>query len=97
MISPQEAITRIRESANKAIALDPSIAEPHAALGAVAAMCDRDWKSAEQHFQRALALNPQYQTAHMWYANYCLVPIGPPRGGARSRSSARAGSTSSRR
>ena len=75
-VPPAVAIPRIRDCAARAIEIDPTIAEPHAALGAVAAMCERDWKSAERHFDRSFALNPQYETAHMWYANYLLAPLG---------------------
>ena len=75
-VSPEHAIPRIRDAAARAIALDPTIAEPHAALGAVAAMCDRDWPGAEALFQRALALNPQYDARTCSYANYCLTPRG---------------------
>ncbi len=75
-VPPQEAMQRIRAVAARAIAIDPNLAEPYAALGAVAALCDWDWEGAERLFERSLALDPQYQTAHMWRANYCYVPLG---------------------
>lgn len=76
VVPPADVVPRIREAASRAMALDPTSAEPHGALGAVAAMCDRDWAIAERHFQRALDLKPHYQTGWMWYANYCLAPLG---------------------
>jgi predicted Zn-dependent protease len=36
---------------------------------------DRDWPNAEREFQRALALSPNYATAHHWYAQL-LVSLG---------------------
>jgi tetratricopeptide (TPR) repeat protein len=33
---------------------------------------EHDWAAAEREFQRAIALNPSYVTAHHWYA-YCLM------------------------
>jgi len=39
-------------------------------------MCfDRGWASAEREYQRALELNPNYATAHQWYAEY-LAAMG---------------------
>jgi TolB-like protein/Flp pilus assembly protein TadD len=75
-VAPRDAMPKLRESAMRAIALDPTLAEPHAALASLAAMYDWDWSAAEAEFKRTLAINPQYQRAHMWYANYCLAPLG---------------------
>lgn len=58
-----------RQWAIKALELDDTLAEPHAALGWLA-INDWDWKGAEQHFQRAIELNPSYPTAHTWYAQF---------------------------
>ena len=75
-IAPSEAMPRVRAAAQRALELDPALPEPHAALGCVAAMYEWDWVGAEREFKRALTINPQYQTGHMWYANYCLAPLG---------------------
>ena len=57
-----------RAAALAAIALDPQLAEPHAALGMVSFFSDWNGLEAEKEFQRAIALNPNYATAHHWYA-----------------------------
>ena len=57
-----------REYANKALELDKDLAEPHAALAGVKGYFERDWKSAEAEFKRAIELKPSYSTAHQWYA-----------------------------
>lgn len=61
---------RARHAANTAIALDPSVAEAHAARALVAFYYDWDWKTAGIEFETALRLNPNYATAHQWYSYY---------------------------
>ena len=57
-------------AANKALELDPTIAEGHAELGLVEFYYDWDWTRSEQEFRRAIELNPNYATAHHWYSHY---------------------------
>lgn len=64
------AQTRARDAANKAISLDASLAEGHAAKALVAFYYDWDWKTAGSEFETALRLNPNYATAHQWYSYY---------------------------
>jgi TolB-like protein/Tfp pilus assembly protein PilF len=47
-----------REAAEKALTLDPNLAEGHAALGRIQASYDWDWTGADASFQRALELAP---------------------------------------
>jgi tetratricopeptide (TPR) repeat protein len=47
-----------REAAQRALALAPDLPEAHAALGLVFESHDWDWKEADRHLQRALALAP---------------------------------------
>src|SRR6185436_13098379 len=47
--------------------LDSTLAEPHATLAFVHLYYDWNWNAAEREFQRAIALNPSYATAHEWY------------------------------
>jgi len=73
--APHEVMPLAREMARRALAIDPSLAEPHAALGMVAAVYDYDWASAEASFARALTLAPAYATAHQWRAVALWVPL----------------------
>jgi serine/threonine-protein kinase len=61
-----------RAAANRALELDSSCAEAHAVLGNLQADA-RDLKGAEEHFQQALRLDPNYATAHHWYGRYLLL------------------------
>jgi TolB-like protein/DNA-binding winged helix-turn-helix (wHTH) protein/Flp pilus assembly protein TadD len=67
-----EAMPRARAFAEKALALNESLAEAHTSLAFVKMHFEQDWEGSEKEFQRAIALNPSYVTAHHWYA-YCLL------------------------
>jgi len=64
---PRDSFPKARAAAEKAIALDDSLAEAHVSLAMVRASYDWDWVGAEQEFRRAIELNPNYATAHQWY------------------------------
>jgi DNA-binding winged helix-turn-helix (wHTH) protein/TolB-like protein/Tfp pilus assembly protein PilF len=53
--------------AEKALSIDNNLADPHATLGLIAST-NWDWAHGEEEYQRALALNPNYATAHHWHA-----------------------------
>ena len=59
-------IEKANAAATKALALDDSLAEAHSALGATFLNQYR-WPDAEREFKRAIELNPNYATAHLWY------------------------------
>jgi len=52
----------------RALELDDSLAEAHTALGSAKHFYEYDWAGAEREFRRAIELNPNYATAHQWYA-----------------------------
>jgi TolB-like protein/DNA-binding winged helix-turn-helix (wHTH) protein len=68
-------LQKAREAAVKALALDPSIAEAHTALGLIKFWIDWDWSGTEAEYKQATALNPNYASAHSWYSYY-LVAMG---------------------
>jgi tetratricopeptide (TPR) repeat protein len=73
LIARSEDYAKARTAANKAIELDATLAEPHAALGLIAMNYEWDWPTAEREFKRAIELNPTYSTAHHWYAEYLIT------------------------
>ena len=75
-LPPREAAPKARAAALKALELDSSLAEPHAALASFKASFDWDWQGAEAGFRRAIALNPNYATGHQWLAVFVLGPLG---------------------
>ncbi len=72
-LSPLEAMPRARAAAIQAIQLDNSLAEAHNSLALVRLSFDWDYPAAESEFQKAIALNPNYATAHHWFAHYLAV------------------------
>ena len=60
------AYERAEAAARRALALDSTLAEPHATIGFVR-MRLYDWRGANDGFARALARNPNYATGHQWY------------------------------
>jgi eukaryotic-like serine/threonine-protein kinase len=63
MAPPAEANAQAREAAMKALELDDSLAEAHAALGAIA-VDERDFPGAIRSLQRAVELNPGLTSAY---------------------------------
>jgi serine/threonine protein kinase/Tfp pilus assembly protein PilF len=64
-----EARKKAIDAATKAVQLDDSLAEGHAALG-YAAMFNWDWQRSENELRRALELNPSLPQAHIYYGQY---------------------------
>src|SRR5580692_814952 len=67
-VDPASYLPRARDAALKALQLDPSLAEAHAALGMVACHYDFDWPTAEREYKKAFELNPNYASAHQYYS-----------------------------
>jgi DNA-binding SARP family transcriptional activator/TolB-like protein len=66
-LPPNEVIPRARAAAQKALELDSKLAAAHSSLAIVKWRYDWDWEGAAQAFQQAIALDPNYPTAHQWY------------------------------
>ena len=66
----QEVFPKAREAATQALAQNDTLAEAHTSLADVKVDYDWDWPGAEQEFRRAIELNPDYPTAHQWYAEF---------------------------
>jgi TolB-like protein/Flp pilus assembly protein TadD len=67
---PSVAFPKAKQFAIRSAALDPTLAEPHASLGYIYLVFERDPKTAAREFNRALELNPRYVTALQWYGLY---------------------------
>jgi TolB-like protein/Flp pilus assembly protein TadD len=66
LTAPNDAFPKAREAAEKALAIDGTLAEAYTALGQVKAYYEWDWVGAEAEFQKGIALNPNYPLLHHW-------------------------------
>lgn len=62
-----ERYNKLRAAATRALELDPTLGEPHAALATLGGE-DWDWEFSEREYKKAIELNPNYATGHQWYA-----------------------------
>jgi TolB-like protein/DNA-binding winged helix-turn-helix (wHTH) protein len=74
--SAQESLPKAEVAATKALTLDPSLAEAHAALGMELSHYEFDFPGAQREFLRAIELNPNSAYAHLFYSNCYLAPMG---------------------
>lgn len=67
---PQIVYAAAKVAAQKALLLDDSLAEAHAAFGAAVLHFEWDWTLARAHLRRAIALDPRSSRAHLWWSRY---------------------------
>jgi serine/threonine-protein kinase len=70
MMPPSEAFSLARVAAEKAHALDDSLPEVHASLGAIALFHDWDFDQARALLERGISLNPSSVSSYTWLAMY---------------------------
>ena len=75
LFAGSECLPRARQAAEKALQLDPSLAEPHTWLGAVYWWYDRDYAAARREFETAVKMQPDLASARGTYGWY-LVAAG---------------------
>jgi len=68
--SPNDVMPKAKAAALSALRIDETLSEAHASLAMIDELYDWNWKGAETEFKRAIELNPNYATAHHWYAMY---------------------------
>lgn len=68
VLRPGDSYPRAARAARRATELDPSLASPHATLGYVSVIYERDWTTARREFEQAVALDEGYASAHHWFA-----------------------------
>jgi len=74
---PRDVMPKARAAAERALQLDPNLAEAHNALGFILLSYDWDVGAAQREFKRAIALKPSYIPAYYWYAS-SFIPFDSP-------------------
>jgi Tfp pilus assembly protein PilF len=67
--APHDVSPKARAGATRALEIDATLAEAHAALGWTYFAYDWDWAAGEREFRRAIELKSGYSTAHQWYSH----------------------------
>src|SRR6266496_699312 len=65
-VRPLEAYPKVKEAASKALALDERDAEAHCYLGETKRILDHDFAGEEAELKRALEIDPNSATAHLF-------------------------------
>ena len=86
---PRDEYPKAQAAARKALALDPSLAEAHTALGFSLLLYDYDAEGARRAFRRAVRLNPNHPNAHDGLAFYYNATRQPAKSVAECEESRR--------
>jgi TolB-like protein/Tfp pilus assembly protein PilF len=74
--APQDCFPQAESAAKKALALDDTLSDAHAALASLKGVNGFDYAGEISEYERAIQLNPNDATAHQWFANDTLANIG---------------------
>ena len=72
---PGDVAVQARAAANRAIELDPNLAQAHASMAQVLWVLGWQFGEAERELRRAIELDPNYATAHHWLGLF-LTQLG---------------------
>jgi serine/threonine protein kinase/tetratricopeptide (TPR) repeat protein len=69
-MAPQQVWQNAKSAATQAVRLDDTLPEAHISLALVRESYDWDWAGAESEFKRAVAINPNSASGHLWYGDF---------------------------
>ena len=70
---PNPMLKRAETAALRALRLDPTLAVPHLVLGQALSSFQWRWAKAEEHFRKAIELNPNHVQAYLGYGKYLAI------------------------
>jgi DNA-binding winged helix-turn-helix (wHTH) protein/Flp pilus assembly protein TadD len=70
---PGDSFAKARRAAERALALAPRRAEPHASLATILCQFDWDWAGSEREFRRSLQLDPGQANTWHWYSHFLVA------------------------
>ncbi len=75
-IKSAEVIPKAKAAVQKALAIDPTLADAHSSLAQISSQYEWNWAEAEKEFKKALELNPNVAEIHYSYGLTFLAPVG---------------------
>jgi TolB-like protein/tetratricopeptide (TPR) repeat protein len=72
VLPSNESFPKAKQFASQALQLDNSLAEAYTARAMAASFWEFNWSAADQDFQRAIALDPNFALAHHWYGEHWI-------------------------
>ena len=75
-VAPRDVLPKAQEAVQKALALDETLGEAHAALGVLRIIWEYNWKGGEREFERALELDSASPVVRNLRAFWFLRPLG---------------------
>ncbi|HEX5083803.1 MAG TPA: protein kinase [Blastocatellia bacterium] len=69
VMPPNVAFPKSKEAAERALELDPNLAEAHTARAFIYFMWEWKWEEAGSEYRRAIDLKPNYSSARQWYSS----------------------------
>ena len=73
---PQDSFPLAEAAAKKALEIDDNLAEAHTTLGFILCVHHLNFAHSIREFERAIALNANYATAHHWFGDGPLLAVG---------------------
>jgi DNA-binding winged helix-turn-helix (wHTH) protein/Tfp pilus assembly protein PilF len=73
VLPPRESFPKARGAVLRALEIDEHMAEAYASLGFINCCLEWNWPTAEQNYLKAIALKPNYPTAHHWYGELLIT------------------------
>lgn len=73
VLPPRESFPKARSAVLRALEIDERMAEAYASLAFINCCLEWDWPTAEQNYLKAIALKPNYPTAHHWYGELLIT------------------------
>ena len=74
-MSPKEAFPKAKAAAEKALEIDPTLAEAHTFLAYAQVIYDWNWTEAERSFKRAIELDPNNSSGRFRYGQIYMLPL----------------------
>lgn len=74
-VKPSDTFLEAVSWADRALAIDPTLAEAYTSRAYAISRCFWNWDQADREYKKAIALKPNYATSHQWYAEY-LTAMG---------------------